>query len=103
MVDIVEDMQDEMTILRGQARGGASDNALPSDFVMRLLAGEVPLRIWREFRKMSLDQLSRATDIAKGYLSEVENGKKPGSAATLKACAKVLRVDLDDLVREKAL
>ncbi|MDD5587076.1 MAG: helix-turn-helix transcriptional regulator [Alphaproteobacteria bacterium] len=94
----LEDMEDKFELLRAQASGPGED-ALPGEYVDRLLAGETPLRIWREFRHMTLDQLSKATGIAKGYLSEVENGKKPGSAASLKACAKALEIDLDDLVR----
>ena len=34
----------------------------------------------------------------KTYLSEGENGKKPGSTALFVACAKALDVTLDDLV-----
>ncbi|MDR3424415.1 MAG: helix-turn-helix transcriptional regulator [Alphaproteobacteria bacterium] len=93
-----ENRKDRFDMLQAQERG-PSEDAWPDDLVERLLAGETPLRLWREFRRMTLDKLSQATGIAKGYLSEVENGKKPGSAASLKVCAKALCVDLDDLVR----
>ncbi len=99
LLDKLEDIQDELTILRGM-REGATKDAWTGDFVKRMLAGESLLRLWREHRGMTLDQLSKKTGIAKGYLSEIESGKKPGSAASLKKCAKVLAVDLDDLVRE---
>jgi transcriptional regulator with XRE-family HTH domain len=36
--------------------------------------------------------------MARAYLSEIETGKKPGSVAALKRLAKVLGVDIDDLV-----
>ncbi len=99
LLDKLEDIQDELTILRAQSRKGASADAWTDDLAGRMLAGESLLRLWREHRKLSLDQLSRTTGIAKGYLSEIESGKKPGSVASLKKCAKALQIDLDDLVR----
>ncbi len=98
MRERMEEMEDRFEILQMQAKG-PSDDAWPDALVKRLLDGEAPLKLWREFRKINLSQLSDLTGIAKGYLSEIENGKKPGSASTLKACAKALRVDMDDLVR----
>lgn len=94
----LEDVEDALTILCAQA-GGMSRDAMPAALVARMLKGEHPLRLWREQRGMTLAQLSKATKVAAGYLNEIENGKKPGSAATLKKCAAALQVDLDDLVQ----
>jgi hypothetical protein len=93
----VEDMEDRLELLQAQARGPGSD-ALPGAYVKRLLAGEKPLRVWRDFRGLTLDQLSASAKVSKTYLSEVETGKKPGSTALFVACAKVLGVALDDLI-----
>ncbi len=79
----LEEVEDSLTVLRAQAKGISKD-AMSAALIARLLAGEHPLRLWREQRGMTLAQLSRAVGVAAGYLNEIENGKKPGSAATLK-------------------
>jgi DNA-binding XRE family transcriptional regulator len=77
------------------------EESIPAAIVDRLLARENPIRVWREHRGKTLDQLSAEVGKAKGLLSDMENNKKTGSIETLRAIARVLDVDLDDLlVRE---
>ncbi len=96
----MEDIEDSLDLLRAQ-EDGQSDDAWSEKLVERMLAGEHPLRLWREHRSMTLDALSRATGVAAGYLSEIESGKKPGSAVSLKKCAAALNVHMEDLVNAK--
>jgi transcriptional regulator with XRE-family HTH domain len=48
------------------------------------------LRAWREFRKMSQDELAQRLDTAKGVISLLENGKRPLSDKWLRRLAEVL-------------
>lgn len=48
------------------------------------------LRAWREFRKMSQDDLAQRLDTAKGVISLLENGKRPLSDKWLRRLAEVL-------------
>jgi DNA-binding XRE family transcriptional regulator len=73
------------------------EESVPAAIADRLLAGESPIRVWREHRGMTLDQLAAATGKAKGFLSEIESGKKAGSLDTRRAIARALSVDLDDI------
>ncbi len=57
------------------------------------------MRVWREHRGLGVNALARAANISAPYLSEIENGSKPGSAAVLKKIASALEIDLDELVR----
>jgi hypothetical protein len=98
LLDRLEDIEDTLAALAAEQRGEPTEDAWPSELVDRMIRGESRLRLWREHRELTLAQLSKKTGIAKGYLSEVENKKKPGSAAALKKCAQALRIDLDDLV-----
>jgi DNA-binding Xre family transcriptional regulator len=66
--------------------------------VDRLADGEAPVRIWREYRGLSLRGLAERARISAAMLSEIETGKKEGSVRTLAAIARALRVDLNDLV-----
>jgi DNA-binding XRE family transcriptional regulator len=71
---------------------------LPIALVDRLLAGESPVRIWREHRGQTQRGLAKVAGISVSYLSEVESGRKPGSAVALRALAQALRVPMEDLV-----
>ncbi len=75
----------------------AGEERVPVEVVERLLAGESPIRVWREHREMTLDQLGTAAGLSKGYLSDLENGKRVGPVETLQAIARALKVSLDDL------
>jgi DNA-binding XRE family transcriptional regulator len=84
----------EATAAYDRTRG---EETVPVEIVDRLLAGESPIRVWREYRGMTLEQLGTAVGKRKGYLSEIESGKKTGTLKTLRAIAGALRVDLDDV------
>ena len=47
--------------------------------------------------------LAGAADLAASYLAEIETGRKRGSAAAIRRLAKVLQVDMEDLVGEPQL
>lgn len=89
----LDDLDD---ILAGHAaQTGAT---LPHDFAMRIIAGDHPVRVWREYRGMSAVALAEAAGLSKPYLSEIETGKKPGSVDAFKAMASALGVPMDALV-----
>jgi DNA-binding Xre family transcriptional regulator len=71
---------------------------IPAAIVDRLADGKPPVRIWREYRGLSLRSLAEKAAISAAMLSEIETGKKEGSVRTLAAIARALRVDIDDLV-----
>ena len=79
-------------------RATRADESAPIEVADRLLAGDNPLRVWRRHRGMTQQALAAAIGIGKSYLSEIESGKKDGSIRVIKAAAKALDVDLDDLV-----
>lgn len=53
----------------------------------------------REERKMTQDQLAKAADISKGFLSDVENNNKNISAKSLLRIANTLGASVDYLLR----
>jgi transcriptional regulator with XRE-family HTH domain len=62
------------------------------------MEGESPVRVWREFRGLSLRALAAKSGVSPGYLSEIELGKKPGSVEAYKALAEALDTSVDWLV-----
>ena len=75
-----------------------NEESVPIELVDRLLAGENPVRVWREYRGLTGVELAAAAGVAASYLSAIENRKKPGSINALKRLATALRVDVDDLI-----
>jgi DNA-binding XRE family transcriptional regulator len=71
---------------------------LPAEMMKRLIAGESPVRIWRERRGLKANELADATGITAAYLSEIEHLKKPGSLEAHRKLARVLHVLVDDLL-----
>lgn len=74
------------------------DEFIPSAMVDRMLNGENPIRVWREYRGLSAAALSEQAGISAAYLSELETGKKQGSVSALASIAAALKLTIDDLV-----
>jgi DNA-binding XRE family transcriptional regulator len=100
LVDAAGDASDRAAIARGQRGEG---HYLPGDVVMRMIKGENRLRVLREHRGLTLDQLSSETakkgvKVGKANLSHIETGRNKPSVELLAALAKALDVTLEDLL-----
>ena len=73
------------------------DELIPARFAERILDGESPARVWREYRGISVKELAASAAISAAYLSQIEGRSRNGSLATMKALATALSLDLDDL------
>jgi ribosome-binding protein aMBF1 (putative translation factor) len=82
----------------GTKRLDARKNPLPTKVKQRLSKGENPVRVWRDHRGITQQTLSSRVGISAAFLSQIESGKRIGSAGVLKNLAKALQVDMDDLV-----
>ena len=74
------------------------DELVPAAVVDRLLAGEAPLRVWREYRGLSQVALGEASGVNRVQIADIEAGRKTGSVETVKKLATALGIGLDDLV-----
>jgi hypothetical protein len=72
---------------------------LPKGVVDALAAGENPVRVIREWRDMTQLEIAYRTDLSQSYLSDLENGRRRGTADALARIARALKVPLDLLVR----
>lgn len=77
------------------------EELIPSTVVDRLLAGEAPLWVWREFRKLTQVALARASGVNRVQIVEIEAGRSTGSVHTLSKLATTLAVDVDDLISKE--
>ncbi len=81
-----------------QRLSAGGDELIPAEFADRILDGENPVRVWREFRGLNIKELAEKANISAAYLSQIESGKRGGSISTTKALAVALSLDVDDLV-----
>jgi CelD/BcsL family acetyltransferase involved in cellulose biosynthesis len=78
---------------RREVRVGAP--LLPKQVVDRLADGENPVRVLREWRRETQMALTAKTGLGQGYISDIENGRRTGTAEALRRIAEALRVPLD--------
>lgn len=72
--------------------------SVPHSVMKRLVDGESPVKVWREYRGLTQAALARKAEVDKTYLSQIESGHKTGSVAIFRRLALVLSVDVDDLI-----
>jgi DNA-binding XRE family transcriptional regulator len=104
LLTLAEDAEDirAANVARREIDAG-EDETIPAAVARRLLDGtEHPLRIWREHRGLTQEALAAQAGVGKSYLSQIEAGKKTGSARILRTLAQILRVDMDDLLMPPA-
>jgi mRNA interferase RelE/StbE len=70
---------------------------LPHDHMARIVNGESPLRVFRQWRGLSQVALAGRSGVNRVQIADIEAGRKTGSVGTLKALAEALEVTLDDL------
>jgi DNA-binding XRE family transcriptional regulator len=95
-VEMLQDIRDYDEVKLALANG--HEELIPSKVTYALLDGENPIRVWREYRGLTQQQVAEAAGISKPYLSQLESGQRKGTAEVLAAVAKALNVSLDDLV-----
>jgi ribosome-binding protein aMBF1 (putative translation factor) len=100
LVRHAKDAADARQIGEAEARVAAGeDEYVPIELTKRLMAGEVPVRVWREHRGLSAGALAARAGISAAYLSQIETGKKPGSFEAMAKLARALGVEMEDLER----
>lgn len=102
MIEALEEA-DDLRAMAGIAaeRAAGTLRTLPGTLVARLVEGDHPVRVWREYRGLSLTALAAQAAVSVSYLSEIETGRKPGSTTCLHKLAGVLDVTIDDLLRRQ--
>lgn len=97
LLEQAEDRHDIVAADEVRARVDAGEETFPSSVVGALVDGVPPVRVFREHRGLRAGELAERAGISKGYLSELESGKKTGSLNVLKRIADALDVELSDL------
>ena len=65
---------------------------IPGEITFAILDGGNPIRVWREYKKIKLNELAKKVGISASYLSQIENGKRNPTIDKLKLIAAALGV-----------
>ena len=94
--EMLQDVRDYDAVKTAIKQG--KEELVPGEVTFALLDGENPVKVWREYRCLTQQQLAEVAEISTPYLSQIETGKRTGTTDVLLAVAKALNVTLDDIV-----
>jgi DNA-binding XRE family transcriptional regulator len=75
-----------------------NEEFIPGELVDRFDAGEIPTRVWREYRGISVAELADSAGLTGEELSRLEAGQWEPGLRVMARIARALRVDVDELV-----
>ena len=93
--EAAEDLADLQSYDRAMAAG---EESFPSEVVDRLINGESPLRVFREYRGHTQSGLSAASGVNRVQIADIEAGRRSASVETYRKLAQALNLNIDDLV-----
>ncbi|NML10071.1 helix-turn-helix transcriptional regulator [Sphingobium sp. AR-3-1] len=100
LVDIAEDRADGMAAVDAEHRRVEGEEYVPVEVIDKIMAGDSPLRAWRKYRNLTLQQLGLKAGITSAYLSDLERGNNQGSIGTWIRLAESLTLSLSDIAPE---
>lgn len=99
LLEAAEDLADIAGYHRVKADLAAGHEELvPSEFADRIIEGESPLRVYRDFRGLTQLALAQASGVNRVQIADIEARRKSGSIETVRKLAEALGVTIDDLV-----
>ncbi len=99
LLEALEDAHDVTAIEAFHRRLiSGEEETLPISVLDRIWSGENALRVLREYRTLTLQQLGDACGVSNSHISQIESGKRSMSTRVLKKLAEALRIDVDLLL-----
>lgn len=100
LLEIAEDKADTLAAMDAERRRLGGEEYVPAELVNRILDGENALRVWRQYRGMTLQQLGQIVGVGATHLSQMEAGARRGAPALWRKLAEALDVSADDILPE---
>lgn len=76
----------------------SKQETVPQEVIVRLLRGDNPVTVWREYRGLSQATLAERAGLETPVIAMLEMGLDSGNSEELQEIAWALGVDLDDLI-----
>src|SRR3990170_6199545 len=98
LVEIAEDREDIAAAADAERRRNEGMEYLPASMVNRILDGENALRVWREYRGMTIAELAEKSGYGSSMISRIETGSRQGTVALWNALAAALKGVPEDIM-----
>ncbi len=98
MVDRMEELEDIRDARNAKAAIAEGEETYGGDFVKRLRSGENRLKVWREYRSLTLAKLAKTCGVSVSAISQIESGKRKPSVELLVKLARALDCNLEDIL-----
>ena len=95
---ILEKLEDILDVEIIQAAKSNKDERFPLWLVESIASGKSAIKAYREYRHLSQSELAEKAKISKQYVSQLENSERKGTLAVLKKIAKILNIELEDII-----
>lgn len=76
---------------------GWSGDDFPEEVVSRILQGEHPVKVFRQYRRISAPELARRVGLNESYLRDIESGSRKASSKLTLKIASILRVETAEI------
>ncbi len=97
--EALEDAEDARDIEKHlSAIEEGTEITVPGEITFAILEGTSPIRAWREYKQIKMNELAKKVGISAAYLSQIENGKRNPTIDTLKAIAAELDIEVEMLI-----
>ena len=97
--EALEDAEDIKDIEKNvKAIQDGTEIAIPGEVTFAILDGTNPIRAWREYKHIKMNELAKNVGISSAYLSQIENNKRNPTIDTLRNIAKELAIDIEVLI-----
>ena len=93
--EMLQDIRDYDEAIQAIADG---EELIPAHVIYAIIDGENPIKVWREYRGLTQQELAQAAGISASFLSQIEAGKREGTTAVLQTIARAMDLTLDDVV-----
>ena len=100
LLELAEDRADEEAAARADKRRSEGEEYVPIELVDRILAGEMPLRVWRQYRGFTLEDVAQRVGVTPATVSRLETGAMKGAPAIWRKLAGALDVAVEDILPE---
>jgi DNA-binding XRE family transcriptional regulator len=88
----------ENAVLIAAGNAARGEEAFPAAIAKRLAKGEPPVKVFREWRGLTQQDLSNKSDVANQYISQLERGVRNMGRAVAKKLAPALGVSMEALL-----
>ena len=98
LAEAAENYADICAAVAAQERADAGEEYVPAEMVNRIIDGEPALKVWREYRGLTQEELAAKVGKQGSWLAKIEKGKLKGDVQIWRKLAAALDVELDDIL-----